>query len=454
MSYQVAVASFGGDDATMAKSFIIALEGPALTWYTRLPPLSIDSWKGLRDKFLLNFQGYRPDTDALAELSLCKRQEKETLREYYRKFLTLKSQLPLVDDHITIHYAISGLRAGVLYSHCIRDPPKNLQELYQLFEKYARSEELHQRKVESQRKTKDPPQSSRTWTRPSQLNSGRDNRSDQQVHNITNQYPAGETACRQEYPPQGRDSGTKGRGRGRTQQEIVLNKGHQGQDVYSMASRQPEGHRTHIPQPPASTQPRVPHRQEVQVLPPPPPHHPNPQHHNHPQAPKQEDFVEQPYCGVIHMIDGGSNVDFETKRQKRDHYRSVNHVSLTGPVVQTRWSHVPLTCDARDVDLRSAPHVDAMVINYSVAGWDLHKVLVDNGSQADIIFLHTFDRMGISHSLLKPSDNPLYGFSGKGTFPVGKIELPLSFGVAPNARSEQVTFDIVDMVYPYNAIMV
>jgi hypothetical protein len=31
MSYQVAVASSGGDDTTMAKSFIIALEGPALT---------------------------------------------------------------------------------------------------------------------------------------------------------------------------------------------------------------------------------------------------------------------------------------------------------------------------------------------------------------------------------------------------------------------------------------
>jgi hypothetical protein len=101
MSYQVAVASSGGDEATMAKSFIIALEGPALTWYTRLPPLSIDSWRSLRDKFLLNFQGYR-------------------------KFLTLKSQLPSVDDQIAIHYSISGLRAGVLYSHCIRDPPRNL----------------------------------------------------------------------------------------------------------------------------------------------------------------------------------------------------------------------------------------------------------------------------------------------------------------------------------------
>jgi hypothetical protein len=95
-----------------------------------LPPLSIESWKGLHNKFLLNFQGYQPDTDALAELSLCKQQEKETLREYYKKFLTLKAQLPSVDDNIAIHYAISGLRADVLYSHCIKDPPKHLQELY------------------------------------------------------------------------------------------------------------------------------------------------------------------------------------------------------------------------------------------------------------------------------------------------------------------------------------
>jgi hypothetical protein len=130
----------------MAKSFIIALEGPALTWYTRLPPLSIESWKTLRDKFLLNLQGYRPDTDALAELSLCRQQEKETLREYYKKILLLKSKLPSADDHIAIHYAISGLHAGVLYSQCIRHPPKNLVEQYQLFKKYARSEELHQRK--------------------------------------------------------------------------------------------------------------------------------------------------------------------------------------------------------------------------------------------------------------------------------------------------------------------
>jgi hypothetical protein len=59
----------------------------------------------------------------------------------------------------------------------------------------------------------------------------------------------------------------------------------------------------------------------------------------------------------------------------------------------------------------------------------------------------------VTHSLLKLANNPLYGFRGKGTFPLGKIELSLSLVIALNARSEQITFDIVEMVYPYNAIM-
>jgi hypothetical protein len=165
MSYQVTVSSSRWDDATMAKSFIIALEGPVLSWYSRLQLLSIESWNTRHDKFLLNFQGYKLDTDALVELSLCGQQEKESLRDYYKKFHLVKSQLPSVDDKIAINYAINDLHANVLYSHCIRDPLSNLKELYHLFKKYAHTEELHQRKVESQRKSKETPQSSTTWTR-------------------------------------------------------------------------------------------------------------------------------------------------------------------------------------------------------------------------------------------------------------------------------------------------
>jgi hypothetical protein len=349
MSYQVAVASSGGDDAMMAKSFIIALEGPALTWYTRLRPLSIDSWRSLGDKFLLNFQGYRPDTNALAELSLCKQLERETLREYYRKFLTLKSQLPSVDDQIAIHYAISGLQAGVLYSHCIRDPPRNLQELYQQFEKYARSEELHQRKVES-----GWPQSSRTWTLRSPAVRGRGLRRQTPVGMAAissrcttspTSTPLARPLTARSTPPQGHGNGTRGRGRGRAQQPRKFYCLFHGEDCAHptrdcsetkatgdrMARAQPADNPRVVahtyqqpPQPynhnPAPHPPHhaYQHHQEVQILPPPPPPpHPQQQnihHPNHPQAPKQEDFADQPYRGVIHMITGGSSVDFDTKR--------------------------------------------------------------------------------------------------------------------------------------------
>jgi hypothetical protein len=154
----------------MAKSFIIALEGTTLTWYTRLPPLSIDSWRSLWDKFLLNFNGYRPDTDALAELSLCMQQEKETLRASYT--VTASGTHPKTSKN-----SISCLKSS--------PDPKNSTS--------ARSS--------LKRKPKDPPQSSQTWTRPSLSDSGRDSRSQQQLHNIANQHPAGKAPHRQDYPP-------------------------------------------------------------------------------------------------------------------------------------------------------------------------------------------------------------------------------------------------------------
>lgn len=80
------------------------------------------------------------------------------------------------------------------------------------------------------------------------------------------------------------------------------------------------------------------------------------------------------------MITGESNLDFKNKLRKKDHHRRVNHIIVICVVVQTKWSHVLITFDAIDVDLRSAPHANALVINCNIAGWNLHKVLIDNNS--------------------------------------------------------------------------
>jgi hypothetical protein len=51
-NYEAPVNSASGDDVALAKSFIIACEGPILNWYSLLPPHSICSWIDLKTKFM------------------------------------------------------------------------------------------------------------------------------------------------------------------------------------------------------------------------------------------------------------------------------------------------------------------------------------------------------------------------------------------------------------------
>jgi hypothetical protein len=95
-----------------------------------------------------------------------------------------------------------------------------------------------------------------------------------------------------------------------------------------------------------------------------------------------------------------------------------------------------------------------MVIKANIAGWGISKVLVNSGSFVDIIFTSAFDQIKLSRSQLQPSDTPLIGFGGKQVNALGKNSLPVSFGDQENARTEYVTFDIIDLYYPYNAIFV
>jgi hypothetical protein len=65
-------------------------------------------------------------------------------------------------------------------------------------------------------------------------------------------------------------------------------------------------------------------------------------------------------------------------------------VAVEGPVTKTKWSHVPITFSQDDIKLVSFPHTNAMVITMHIFKWDLMRVLVDNGSQVEILFLSTF----------------------------------------------------------------
>jgi hypothetical protein len=74
---------------------------------------------------------------------------------------------------------------------------------------------------------------------------------------------------------------------------------------------------------------------------------------------------------------------------------------------------MPITFSFQDVNLASFPYIDAMVVTIHTDEWDVTKILIDNGSQAEILFLTAFDKIGFDQKQLKESTKPLYGFSGK-----------------------------------------
>jgi hypothetical protein len=110
MSYEAAIASAGGDEATLAKSQIISLEDATVNWYSRLPPGCIFSCPQLKEKFLLNFHRFQAELNSEEDFMSCTQREKEALPNFYRRFLQMKAQAPEVSYYHVIARAIKAVR--------------------------------------------------------------------------------------------------------------------------------------------------------------------------------------------------------------------------------------------------------------------------------------------------------------------------------------------------------
>jgi hypothetical protein len=126
---------------------------------------------------------------------------------------------------------------------------------------------------------------------------------------------------------------------------------------------------------------------------------------------------------------------------------------VQGPFIKSKWSHIPITFSQEDLQLKDYPHNDAMVISCVIKGFLVHNVLVDTGSAVDIIFAKAFRQMQEPEDKIHDATHPLCGFGGRQIVALGKITMPVTFRFVHNTRTEQVVFDIVDMEYPYNAII-
>ena len=95
------------------------------------------------------------------------------------------------------------------------------------------------------------------------------------------------------------------------------------------------------------------------------------------------------------------------------------------------------------------PHDDALVITLQIGGYDVRRVMVDQGSVAEIMYPDLYKGPSLRVKNLTPYSSPLVSFEGKVIIPKGQIRLPVQTG----SETVEIDFIVVDAYSPYTAIV-
>ncbi|RDY07703.1 hypothetical protein CR513_08149, partial [Mucuna pruriens] len=154
--------------------------------------------------------------------------------------------------------------------------------------------------------------------------------------------------------------------------------------------------------------------------------------------------------GTITTIAGGS-VDYPQQTSKHEIQAVLTRANRT-PLGTGKRVSPALTFDDRDL-IRGVPYYDKpMVISVVATEYKIERVLIDQGSSANILYWSTYHKMKLSPSSLIECPGALYGFAGERVPIKGTIELETVFR-EDIKRTIPVVYTIVDAMSSYNIIM-
>ncbi|RDX80344.1 Retrovirus-related Pol polyprotein from transposon 17.6, partial [Mucuna pruriens] len=161
------------------------------------------------------------------------------------------------------------------------------------------------------------------------------------------------------------------------------------------------------------------------------------------------------YRGTILTISGGEESRVEQGDQKRQNAHQSFQVQgiLTGanltPLGERRREHA-ITFQEKDRRWRTVGD-EPMVISVVAEDFRVERVLIDQGSLANILYGSTYKRMGLSGS--KETPRCLYEFSGERVPIRGTVELDTVFGEGANAKMIPILYTVIEAEASYNIIM-
>ena len=113
--------------------------------------------------------------------------------------------------------------------------------------------------------------------------------------------------------------------------------------------------------------------------------------------------------------------------------------------------NVPLVLSFSDVDKLGTiqPHDDVLVVMLRISGYDVKRVMIDQGSATEIMYPDLYKGLGLKPENLTTYKSPLVSFEGKMVVFKGQIRLPVQVGT--DVVKED--FIVVDAFSPYTTIV-
>ena len=119
------------------------------------------------------------------------------------------------------------------------------------------------------------------------------------------------------------------------------------------------------------------------------------------------------------------------------------------PVKKMKSQLEPIAFDEEDLEGMIQPHDDTLVITARISGFLVKRVMVDQGSEADVMYPDLFKGLGLKDQDLTKYDSSLVSFDERIIIPQGQISLPVSM----EGKEVMVTFIVVNSFSPYTTIL-
>jgi hypothetical protein len=412
----------GATEDVMTAYLPIVLGQDALQWLRHLPRHCIDDWSDFSQCFIANFQSLSDKPAQPWDLKSIRRRGDETLWAYLKRFQTMRNRIPEVAEAAVIEDFYWESNDSAFVRAILQKAPTTSEQLFKEANLYITADERAQDLIGG---TKPAPSAPRRDTN-QQTDKCWEKRPREEVH------AAGPPVSRARGAPHGGEQ---------TLDDILDAQCPHHKDMH------------HTLQNCRDFKHSVGNGRPFQPLPPPPPRGGL----GEPRQPQQQEGgggrAFPRVNGEVNVIFGGHWLQ-ENKRQQKLNDRQIL-VATTSAPAPYRWSEQPITFTRVDQWLNfNHPGKYPLLVDPVIRESRVKKVLVDGGSNINVIFPRTLLGLGVALKELHESNTPFFSIVPiEGEYPLGHIYMPVTFGTPENYRTEFLRFEVASFDCGYNAII-